>query len=227
VCQDSSGTVTFSEVKSGASTNSTSVTTTAQLTGVTNHLYLAVVAYRQPTKSTVTVNGLSGLGLAWTQVATQCSGRNLTGISVWKAQGAPSGDGTVTATLTGLAPASAISVSRYSGASTTNPLGSVARSNTRGASGACTGGIDSASYAMSLAVTTVNGIAFGAATMRDKSHTPGAGYTERIEVHAGSGSSAASAASEDRAVVSAPGTLAVNGTFSKATDWAAVALEIR
>ena len=228
VCQNASGPVTFGEVKSGASTNSTSVTTTVQLTGVINHLYLAVVGYRQTTTSSaVAVSGVSGLGLTWTQVATQCSGRNLTGISVWKAQGTPSGNGTVTATLTRQAAAAAISVSRYSGASTTNPLGSVVRSNTRGASGACTGGVDSASYTMSLPVTAVNGLAFGAATMRDKSHTPGAGYTERIEVHAGSGGTAASAANEDRAVVAAPSTLAVNGTFRSATDWAAVALEIR
>jgi hypothetical protein len=62
--------------------------------------------------------------------------------------------------------------------------------------------------------------------MRGRSHTPGAGFMERLEVTAGSGGDAASAAVQDRRV-DAPGTAAISGTLSNDTDWAVIGVEIR
>jgi len=62
--------------------------------------------------------------------------------------------------------------------------------------------------------------------MRNKTHTPGTGYTERAEVKQGSSGSMASVAVEDKSVASAS-TVIVNGTFSSTVDWAVVALEIK
>ena len=42
---------------------------------------------------------VSGLGLAWTLLRSQCSGRNHTAVEIWQAQGIPSADGIVTATF--------------------------------------------------------------------------------------------------------------------------------
>src|SRR3990170_3088302 len=83
-----------------------------------------------------------------------------------------------------------------------------------------------AAYSFDLTTTVPGAFAFGAASMRAKTHTPGAGYTERSEVLQGAGGDAASVALQDRLVASAS-TLAVNGTFSGAIDWAVITLEIR
>jgi hypothetical protein len=75
--------------------------------------------------------------------------------------------------------------------------------------------------------TFLNGVVvYGAIAMRSKKHTPGAGYTERDEIMSGSGGSAASVAVEDQTIASAS-TVAVDGSFIGATDWAVVALTIK
>jgi hypothetical protein len=215
--------VIHQETQTGASSGSAQVATATSLTGVNGQLYLAAIA----TKSKVAVTAVSGLGLSWTLVKAQCSGRDLTGIEVWKAQGTPSGNGLVTATLASAPNNAVIAVSRYSGAAAANPIGNIVSGNTNGADGACAAGVDTNLYSFNL-TTTVNGaVAYGAATMRSRTHTPGAGYTERADLKQGStNGSMASVAVQDRSVASAA-TVAVNGTLSGDVDWAVVGLEIK
>ena len=85
----------YEETQTGGSANSTTVTTSSTLTGVNGDLYLAAISM-QPRANVLAV---SGLGLTWTLVTTQCSGMNTIAVEVWMAQGTPSGDGAVTATL--------------------------------------------------------------------------------------------------------------------------------
>ena len=118
-----------------------------------------------------------------------------------------------------------IEVSRYSGVNAATPIGNVASANTKGVNGTCSGGVDSAAYSLNL-TTTANSVAYGGVAMRNRSHTPGSGYTERAEVMQGSSGEAAGAAVEDRKVTT-PGTVVVNGTFSGTVDWAVVAVELR
>ena len=195
------------------------MTTAASLTGVSGHLYLAAIS----TKPHVGVTGVSGLGLTWTLVQAQCSGRNQTSVEVWTAQGTPSANGTVTATLATVPSNAVIAVSRYSGAAA---IGSVVSGNTLGLNGACSGGRDTNAYSLNLG-TTVNGaVVYGAVATRHLTHTPGAGYLERAEVHQGSGGKTAGVAVEDKDVA-APATVTLEGSFSGTVDWAVVAAEIK
>jgi hypothetical protein len=209
------------EVTSGTAAGSPTVSTAADLRAVAGELYLAAVS----SKPFEAVLDVTGLGLVWSPVTSRCSGRSQTGISVWMAQGAPSGDGPVSARLAEAPLNAAIAVSRYSGASSSSSLGSVATANTNGPDGACSGGSDDAAYSVPLPVSE-GAVAYAAVAMRNRSHTPGAGFAERLEVMAGSAGDAAAVALQDRSV-DAPGSAAVEGALSGRTDWAAVALEIR
>ncbi len=217
-----SSVVIFEESQSGVSSGASSVTTGTNLTGVSGHLYLAAIS----TKPNVTVSGVTGLGLTWTRVRAQCAGRNQTGVEVWMGQGAPGGDGPVTATLSGTPVNAVMVVSRYAGVAAVNPLGSVVSGNTNGVSGVCSNGVDSSAFTFDVTTTVAGALVYGAPAMRHRLHTPGAGYIERAEVHQGSGGDVASVAVMDRSVAFAS-TVAVNGTFSGSVDWAVIGIEIK
>ncbi|MFQ5737374.1 MAG: hypothetical protein ACE5JX_00040 [Acidobacteriota bacterium] len=213
--------VAFEEVQTGASSASSGVTTAADVVAAADHLYLAVISAK-PHQSVVAV---SGLGLSWTAVGEQCSGRNQTGVVLWQAQGFPSGNGNVTATLAGVADNAVIAVSRYSGASGGVPIGNVISGNTTGTGGFCSGGTDSASYSFDLSTSADDSLVFAAVAMRNKMHSPGAGFTERVEVQQGVGGSVASVALQDQPVPLVA-VQPVNGSFSASVDWAVIAAEI-
>jgi hypothetical protein len=213
------GPVIFEEVQSGESMSLGSVTTAGSLAAVSGHLYLAAISF----KPDVTVSTVSGLGLVWTPVRAQCAGRSATGIEVWMAQGSPTIGGPVTATLASVPKSAVIAVSRYSGVDT---IGNLVSGNTNGVDGVCFGGTDNAGYAFNLTTTGDGAVVYGAVAMRNKRHTPGAGYEERVEIAMGTGGDVAGAATEDR-MVPVSSTVAVDGVFSSAVDWAAIGLEIR
>jgi hypothetical protein len=218
----SSGSVTHQETQTGGASNTTTVTTAASLTGVSGDLYLVAIA----TKPYVAVSTVSGLGLSWTLVQAQCGGRSQTGVTVWMALGVPSGNGSVTATLAKVTGNAVITVSRYSGVNIAAPLGNVMSGNTVGINGACSGGTDTAAYALTLPMTVDSAVVYGAVAIRNRTHTPGTGYTEQAEIHQGSGGDMAGLAVEGNPVaVAAPVT--VNGLFSNSVDWAIVAVEIK
>jgi hypothetical protein len=148
-------------------------------------------------------------------------------IPVWMAQGSPNGSGPVTATLSGTPSNAAIAVSRYSGANQTNPIGNIVSGNSNGVDGGCSGGTDGNAYNVNLSTTVSGSVVVGAIAMRNRSHTPGAGYTERVEfITLGGGGSATSVASMDRTVAS-PSSVTVDGTFSKKVDYAVIGVEIK
>jgi hypothetical protein len=214
--------VTFAESRTGTSISSNSVTTASAVSAAANQFYLAAVSY----KPNAVVTAVSGLGLTWTRVGAQCAGRSQTGIEVWRAQGAPSGNGLVTATMSTTVSSAVIAVTGYTGVDAVAPIASAESANTLGVDGLCSGGVDSASYSYTLSPVAPGMLVYSAAAMRGKLHTPGAGYQERAEVVASSGGSASSAAASDK--VAAAGTSAtVNGTFSGTTDWAALAVALR
>ncbi len=170
----------------------------------------------------IVATSLSGLGLTWSLVKGQCSGRGNTLVEVWQAQGAGTA-GTVTATLAGTPANAVIAVSRYSGSSGT---GNTVSANTLGVNGACTGGTDTSAYSVNLTTTVNDALAFGGAALRNRAHTPGAGYAERAEVMQGSSGDVAGAAVEDKGVATS-GTVAVDGSFGGTVDWAVVGVEVR
>ena len=214
--------IAHEETQTGAAMFSPlSVSTSANLTAVANHLYLAAVS----TRPNVAVGSVSGLGLTWTLVAAQCGSNAGPRTEVWRAQGLPTGDGPVTANLAS-APASAvIAVSRYSGVNTATPIGSTTTANLNGVGGACAGGTSSNTYSVNLTTTGSNSVVYGAVSLAYWTHTPGTGYTERADLTIGGGASAAGVAVEDRPVAS-PSTLPVDGTLSGPANWAVIAVEI-
>jgi hypothetical protein len=210
------------EIQTGGSTMATTVTTATPLVGAPGQLYLAAIS----TRPNVKVNAVSGLGLDWTLVKAQCAGRNNISLELWMAQGTPSGNGQVIATLASAPSNAVIAVSRYSGVAASNPTGNVISGNTMGTSGPCSGGVDNSSYSFNLP-TTINGaVLYVAAAMRNRSHTPGAGYKERVEFRQGTASGTAAIAVEDKVVPYAT-IAAVNGTFDANVDWVMVAVEIK
>ena len=211
----------FVEMRQGGSAGSVNVTTSANLTGVNGHLYLAAVS----TRPTRTVNSVTGLGLTWTRAAAQCGGQNLTGVELWWAQGAAT-TGTVGATLASAPTSAVIAVTRYSGVAPTNPVAPLVRGNTNGVNGACSGGTDGAAYSFNVTTTSIQSVVIGAVAVRQQTHTPGAGYTERAEVGQGTGTSRAGLVLVEQAVPAST-SLALNGSLSNTTDWAVIGVQVR
>ena len=211
---------THEETKTGVSTAARTVQALG-LTEVGGQLYLAAVA----TKPAAEVKEISGLDLVWKPVMAQCSGRSQTAVVVWMAQGTPSGNGTVTATLKSTPKSAVIAVSRYSGVAAESPVGNVVSGNTT-ASGACSRGVDSAAYSVNLATTVDGARVYGAVATRQRAHTPGHGYRERAEIRRAGGGNSAGIAVEDR-IVPFASSVAVNGSFSDSMDWAVVGVEIK
>jgi len=213
---------TLRELGSGTSTDSSQVATAESLTGVAGDLYLAAIAFG-PDSS---VTGVSGLGLVWSPVRAQCTARGKTGVAVWQARGHPSQGQEVTADLSDEVDSAVIVVSRYEAAAGLVGVGAVASANTEGVSGACDGGSDSDDYALDLAVGAPDSLVYVAVAPRDGQHDAGPGYTDRTEVHSGSGSNRIGLSIAD----GAPGSgspARVTGSLSEPVDWAVVTLEIR
>ena len=219
VCTQPEAPPTPAEAHSGTALLSSAVFTAADLAAVPGDLYLAAISARPP----VAVTGVSGLGLAWSEVATQCGGRNQTGVSLWSAQGVPTGGGPVTATLASSAAASVITVTRYSDVAP-GGLGNVAIANTNGLAGACANGVDTTSWMTALDVETPGSTAYAAVALRQRSHAP-SGFVERSELHAGSLGNVAGLA-VGNATDAPVGTRLLGGSFSGLLDWAAVVAEI-
>jgi uncharacterized repeat protein (TIGR02543 family) len=208
----------------GGIADSPTVTTLGNLNGVSGHLYLAAISMR-PKVSVLTV---SGLGLHWKLVKSNCSGSNTTAIEVWMAQGTSSGSDAVTATFDGAPSTAVIAVSHYAGVPATDPIGNILMGNMNGAdaNGACSGGIDNSAYSFDLATTTNGAVVYGAAAIKTTTHTAGQGYTERAEVLQASSTATSGVAVQDKMFESS-GTATVNGSFGAAIDWAVIALEIK
>jgi hypothetical protein len=211
-------TVTFVEIETGASTASASIATAAPLGGSSGDLYVAAIA----SKSLRSVTSVSGLGLSWSRVRAQCSGRSQTMVEIWSARGV-SVAGTVTATLSSSSENAVIAVARYSGADATNPFGNIVSGNSNGLSGLCSNGVDNAAFSFPLA--TEGGVVFGATAERKYSLTPGSGWSQRADVRAGTSGATASVTVVERP--SEAGTTTFDGTMSTSVDWAAAAVEIR
>jgi uncharacterized repeat protein (TIGR02543 family) len=207
------------EVQTGGSENAASVATGVALVAGEGDLYVAAIA----SKPDSVVIAVSGLGLVWEPVAAQCSARGQTGVALWQARGQPLADEAVTAHFESPPRSGVIGVSRYGAA---DGAGAVVSGNTRGEFGACSGGSDSADYALDLATTSAGARVHVAVAMRDRDHVPGPTWTEHAEVYASSGGSTAGL-SLAQGSVEQPAVVSVDGSFGSDVDWAVAAVEIR
>jgi len=220
---NSSNQITHEETRTGGASDTTFVETSTTVAAVSGHLYLAAIS----TRPKVSVSSVSGLGLNWTLVKTQCSGRNTTAVEIWKAQGAPTDNDIVKAIFAGKPNNAVIAASRYSGVDGVTPIGNVTSGNTNGVNGSCSGGADTSLYSFNLTTTTNGAVIYGAAAMRAKTHAPGAGYIERVEIQQGAISNTMASVAVEEKTVATAATATVNGTFNGKVDWALAALEIK
>ncbi|MGH7492780.1 MAG: FlgD immunoglobulin-like domain containing protein [bacterium] len=213
--------IVHEEIKTGVSSESASVTTSASLSGVSGDLYLAAIS----TKARLHLDGVSGLGLNWTLLKKQCGGRGSTMVELWMAQGTPSGDGPVTAHFPAATSNAVIVVSHYSGVNSANPIGNVISGSTNGEDGGCTGGTDGSTYSFNLPTAGDDAVVYAAVAVRSRPHSPGGGYTEQAEIMQGTPNAAAGIAVVDKQIASVS-SVTVNGSLSGVTDWAVAAVEI-
>ncbi|MEE9395934.1 MAG: hypothetical protein V3V31_02865 [Methylococcales bacterium] len=219
----SNNTVIHAESQGGGSSNNLKVTTSGELAGVNDDLYLAAIS----TRGNIAASSVTGLGLHWSRVEIQCSGRNVTGLEVWMAQGEPNHSGRVTATFSRTSANASIVASRYSNVDPERPIGSIVSGNTGGISGGCFDGTDSDRYTFALPTTSDESSVYTAASMRNKSHIPDTGFSERAEVKQGlSGGKTSSVVVQDR-FVSSIATIDVRGNFSSTVDWTVIGIEIK
>ncbi|UCE04734.1 MAG: T9SS type A sorting domain-containing protein, partial [bacterium] len=136
--------VTFKEIQNGGillaagAPDTLTVTTDSALALIESDLYLAIISTKghshAHSHNTQVIDSVWGLGLDWEHVATQRGSRNATVLNIYKAQGTPTGDGMVSATMHNF-PAGfciALSVVRYSGVDASDPFGSIVSHNTVG-----------------------------------------------------------------------------------------------
>lgn len=159
----STNTVIFQESQTGSAGNVTIITTSAALTSVNGHLYLAAISRRN---ATTNVTAVTGLGLTWTQITSVPNGNNGV-LDVWFAIGTPTGNSLVSATFNAAATNSHIAVSRYSNVNPIVPIQNF--SSGTGNSNAPT---------VSPALTGTNmGISYMAVFGGQRTMTAGTGYT--------------------------------------------------
>lgn len=215
------GSVTHQQTVFGSALNYPKSVISGEILGASNSLYLVSIS----TKRNTAVTSVSGLGLNWQLAKSQCGARAQTRTEVWYAVGSPATNGAVTANFTTAPEEAVISVSRYSGADQSNPIGNLLGKNSNGLDGSCSGGTDASSYSANLTTTTSSSLIYSAVGIRQNSHTSGANYTERSEVKSSNGGSTAGVATQDRTVDLT--TALVNGTMSANVDYSLVALEIK
>ena len=211
--------IDLEEIASGGSSAAAVAATETPLRAEPGALYLAAVS----SKPHAEVTNVSGLGLSWTPVRSQCAGRSQTGVSVWQASGEPTQDEVVTATLSQVATETVIAASRYSAGAV---LGGVVSANTRGVDGACSGGVDHFAYGLELETTEADSLVQAWLAMRHREHTPGPGFAEPLEVHRGTRGDVAGLALASGDAAGPPSRVDVSGRFSFIVDWAAVVVEI-
>ena len=215
------GSVSVGASYQGGSTGVASVSTSSSVSvPAPGRVFVAYVS----TKSHTSVTGVSGLGGTWTPVASLCAARNQTGMSVFVTTSATS-SGVVTAAF-GSAPSTAvIAVVEYLGVDLVTPVGAVVSANTNGVNGGCSGGVDSVSYSVPLTTTSPSSLISSAVGIRNRAHSPGVGFSERLEFSVGTGGSMAALAIEEQ-TPSAPGAVTMTGQMSAKVDWSVVAIEL-
>lgn len=188
----------------------------------TSNFHLASISM----KPYVPVTSVSGLGLNWTKVKSQCAARGATGTDVWMAVGNPTTTGTVTGAFAKAPENSVIAVTSFSGVYTDDPIANAIGFNTKGTDGACTGGKDTEKYSLSL-TTENNVIVLGSMGIRLRTHTAGAPFTELTEFNYGSDNGDKAGLALVRNYFAKSTQLLLNGTLNSDTDWAGVVVQVQ
>lgn len=189
--------------------------TTATVQGGTNQLYLVSVTSHK----NINVTQVTGLGLVWSEIKSQCGGTNQNGTEIWQAFGSPA-SGTVTVTFSAKASSAVASVSRYLGADPVNPTTGVMGENTNGPNGACSGGTINKNAKLTLTSNQNNAVLYTSTSTRNKTIS-GADpdYTQRANNLATNPSGAKSRLYIHDRIKATAGPDTLNHTLSGTADW--------
>ncbi len=173
---------------------------------------------------------MTGLGLTWTPVRTQCSGRDTVQLAMFWAFGSPTADALVHADLGASFTGSAvIVVDTFSGVDPSSPLGATSWANTAGTDGdpPCSGGVDTMTNAWSTLDSTMpdSRIVAGIHTAREK-NAPSAGFTELADVQSADTMGGAGVATESRQLLDVETDITIAGSFTGNPDWIGIAVEL-
>lgn len=202
-------TATYVDTQIGAADNVGTVSS-ATVTAVTGHFYLAAISRRE---DTATVTSVSGLGLTWTLVATSVNGAD-GAVDVWYAIGTVTGNGVVTATFSANAIHSHIAVSRFTNVNSVTPIQAFATS---------IGGNDTPT--VGALASTNKGVSYLAAAGKNRTFTAGSGYTLVSNQLTADGGNSDSLGAEYK-LLTVTGTDTPSLTLSGNANWAAVGLTL-
>ena len=200
-----------------------SVTTSAALGVVNAHKYMVFVG----SKTAETVSSVVGMGLTWTLLNAQCSGRSQTEISVFEGTGTPNpAPGTITANFAGNTTSAVIVAYRMSGVDTVTPILQDEGANTNGEDdpASCSGGSDDDTPTLSLDVQQIGSLILGVFNTRNRTITPGTGYVTETDVQADTDGDASSVRITSK-TSTATGATTVDALASGVTDWSMIAIE--
>lgn len=201
------------ETVTGTAASQASITTPSW-TPAANDLILLAVLSRG---TSVTHSSVSGNGLTWTKITELNGGTNIRA-SLWQAQGGSPTTEAITITLSSAASAAAMAVAtRFSGVDTTTP---VEANNSASNASSSTPSVD---------VTTLTANAWGFAAHFDRGQTFSVGSGESaISINNQTGTSGNTLnISTEQQLVGSPGTVTLDGTWSSAVSWAAIAAAIK
>lgn len=199
----------------------------APSTSTEKQLFLASIATKPP----LAASDVSGLGLVWTRIKTQCAARRAAGVEVWQATAVgPTTGGAVTASFGASSVNAVLAVSRFDRVSAA-PAGNSVEANAQGLGAACTFSYPAADDPSGWSIPlpcSANTIAYGAVALRNAGPTLDGSFSQQANGYAGQSGDIAGLSVQTRTVTTA-GTVTVDGTFRNGdkTDWAGVAVEIR
>jgi len=140
-----------------ASNSISSSITTPTITAAANNLYVIAVTYKTGSNS---VSSVTGGSLTWSQVISQCSGKNNKRLDIWKAYGSPGSDFTITVNFSSSSLDNSVIAARYSGTENTGATEDPVGQNTNGESGSCTGGTNNATTSLTTGSTVPSSMHF-------------------------------------------------------------------
>jgi len=187
-----------------------------------SRFYLASISM----KPYVSITSVSGLGLKWTKVKSQCGARKATGTDVWMATGTPTESGSVTAAFAKAPKNSVIAVTSFSGVYMDDPLADSIGFNTKGVNGGCSGGNDTKTYSLPL-TTENNVIVLASIGIRLRTHTAGAPFAELLEFNYGDDNGDKAGLALVQQYFQRSGPIMLTGSLNSGTDWAGVVVQVQ
>lgn len=193
--------------------------TTADLAGSTTDVYFVFVSIRTGSR---VVDSVTGLGLTWARLDTECDGNDTQRLEVWGARGNATTGG-VRVQLSDTPFATVVTALRVTNAAAVGSTGNIVTDNSSSTNN-CSNSSAAAGYTYGYTPGSGSLVLTGIATT-GRSHTPGANFTELSDQtkNGGMGNNAGLAVMSR---LGAGAALQVNGTFSQTSHWASISFEV-